>query len=446
MSYKAIITTIQIKPCPGSDNIELAVVETGEQVVVGKGLYKTGSKAVYCPEGGCLSQEYCFNNSEYRKNEGVNKDPEKFGFFDEKRRVKIIKLRKEVSNGYISPFEAFNWLGQSAIDELNSLPIGTELDTITSANHQFCEKYFTRATRERMAGKPGERKVRFSISGFDRHFDTSRLERHYNALPDNAVFYISTKIHSTSGRTGFLPCTYSKPPTTWYDKVYHKFMGLIGHRQTTDVKENLLVSGSRNVDFNPLIESSSDGYRARATECFRGKLAVGETVFYELCYTGSGGGGGGAIQNASVNKHEEFGKEIAKKYGEHIEYTYGVEPGEIKIFVYRMTQQVEGGKTIELSWNQVLRRIQEMRDEHIVPVPFVGPFCNKSEISQRVKDYIGDGKDALGPHPIEGIVLRVEHPMVPVNMSCLKQKTDLFNYLENGSRNLDSFVDPEEIS
>ena len=90
MSYKAIITTIQINPCPGSDRIELAVVETGEQIVVGKGLYQNGSKAVYCPEGGALSQEYCFNNSEYRKNEGVNKDPEKFGFFDEKRRIKII--------------------------------------------------------------------------------------------------------------------------------------------------------------------------------------------------------------------------------------------------------------------------------------------------------------------------------------------------------------------
>lgn len=441
MSYKAIITTIQINPCPGSDRIELAVVETGEQIVVGKGLYQNGSKAVYCAEGGCLSQEYCFNNSEYRKNEGVNKDPEKFGFFDEKRRIKIIKLRKQVSNGYLIPFEAFNWLGQSAIDELDSYPIGFELDTI--AGHQFCEKYFTRATRERMAGKPVEPKQRFSISGFDKHFDTSRLERHYNALPDNAVFYISTKVHATSGRTGLLPCSYSKPPTTWHGKLYNKFMNLIGHRQSTDVKENFLVSGSRNVDYNPLVELKGDNYRTRATDCFRGKLHLGEVCYYELCYTGSGGG---AIQNASVNRAEEFGKEIAKKYGEHIEYTYGVEPGEIKCFVYRMTQQVDGGKAIELSWTQILKRIQEMRDEHIVPVPFVGPFCDKSEISQRIKDYIGDGKDKLGDHPIEGVVVRVEHPLVPTNMSLLKFKSPEFCYLEGIARNNEAFVDPEEIS
>jgi len=441
MSYKAIITTIQIKPHSNADKLELAVVETGEQVVVGKGIHKSGDRVVYFSEGGQLSPEYVSNNNEYRKNEGVNKDPEKFGFFDEKRRVKIIKLRKEVSNGYVSPFTAFSWLGQSAIDELNSLPIGTELDTV--ASHQFCEKYFTRATRERMAGKPGEPKQRFSISGFDKHFDTSRLERHYNALPDNAVFYISEKIHATSGRTGLLPCSYSRPPTTWYGKLYNKFMNLIGHRQSTDVTDTFLISGSRNVDFNPLIEANGDGYRARATRCFEGNLNAGETVFYELCCTGSGGA---AIQNASVNKTEEFGKEIAKKYGEHIEYDYGVAPGEIKCFVYRMTQQVDGGNTLELSWNQVLRRIREMRDEHIVPVPFVGPFCNKSEISQRIKDYIGDGKDKLGNHPIEGCCLRVEHPLVPTNMSILKVKAPEFCYLEGIARNNDAFIDPEEVS
>jgi predicted RNA-binding protein with EMAP domain len=84
MSYKAIITTLVVKPHPNADRLELVVVESGETVVAGKGTYQTGMKAIYCPEGGELSHEYCHHNNEYRENHGINKDPTKFGYFDEK--------------------------------------------------------------------------------------------------------------------------------------------------------------------------------------------------------------------------------------------------------------------------------------------------------------------------------------------------------------------------
>ena len=440
--YKAIITTVNLKIHPTADRLEICTIDSGEQIVVGRGIYKENEKVIFCPEGGCLSHEFVFNNSEYRKGEGINKDPEKFGFFEEKRRVKIIKLRTEISNGYIIRFDAFNWLGPN---NLASLPVGTELDTVVCDNgssHQFCEKYFTKATRERMVGeknKPGEPKVRFSISGFDRHFDTSQLARHIRSLPETAVYYISLKIHATSGRTGYLACSYSNPPTTWYDKAYHKFMGLIGKNQSTDITKYFLVSGTRNTDYNPLKEVvDPTNYRHRAQELFRDRLNKDETVYYELCYTQQNGK---AIQHHSVNKKEEFGKEIAKKYGEHIEYDYGVEKGNVVAFIYRMTC----GK-LELSWSQILKRIREMHNENIRPVPFVGPFCNKSEIDQRILDYVGDGKDKLGEHPAEGVVLRIEDPMVPTNMSLLKLKLPTFTYLENGTKDDITFIDEEEIS
>lgn len=437
MAYKAIITTIAIRPHPGADRLELAVIDTGEQVVVGKGNYKDGDRVIYCAEGGQLSPEYCYNNNEYRENHGINKDPGKFGFFDEKCRVKIIKLRGEISNGYLIPFSAFDWLGPN---DLAQLSVGTELDTIN--DHQFCEKYFTRATRERMAGKPGEQKTRCKIEGFEKHFDTSQLARHYKNLPDNAIYYISEKIHATSGRTGYLTCKYNKPLETKWEKLQAWFMNLIGQRQTTETTGNFLVTGTRNTDQNPLVPVYGDGYRQRATELFKDKLRLGETVFYELCYTNKNGG---AVQKTGVNKNEEYGKEVAKAYGQHIEFTYGVPKDQVTIFIYRMTQQIEG-REIELSWNQILRRIREIGHPDVRPVPYSEPFCSKSEIHQRIQEFIGSGKSTLDNHPMEGICLRIEHSQVPKNMSVLKFKTDLFCWLEGIAKNDDNFVDEEEIS
>ncbi len=435
--YKALITTLQIKPHPKADRLELAIIDSGEQVVIGKGTHQNGDKVLYCAEGGQLSEEYCHNNNEYRENHGINKDPGKYGFFDEKRRIKIIQLRGEVSNGYIIPFNAFDWLGPN---DLNSLSVGTEIDTVN--DHVFCEKYFTRATRERMKGIKNSPKSRIKIKGFEKHFDTSQLARHYKSIPENAVFYITEKIHATSGRTGYLTCQYTKPPVTWWEKLHFKFMDLIGKRQTTDIEGDFLVSGSRNVDYNPLQPVEYTNYRNTAQELFRGKLHLGETVFYELCYTGQNNT---AIQNSSINKSEEFGKQITKQYGEHIQYTYGVKPNEVTVFVYRITQQT-GSTCLELSTAQIQKRIREMYEPRIVFVPCGAPFTDKTLIHQKIKTFIGGGQSLLARHPMEGICLRIEHPNVPANMSILKFKTDVFCYLEGIQKNDNNYVDPEEIS
>jgi hypothetical protein len=439
MSYKAIMTTLVVKPHPNADRLELVIIESGETVVAGKGTYTDGMKAIYCPEGGELSHEYCHNNNEYRENHGINKDPAKFGYFDEKRRVKIIKLRGEVSNGYLIPLNAFDFLGTT---DLESIPSGTELDTV--AGHQFCQKYFTKATRERIASANAskEPKKKFLVGGFEKHFDTSQLFRHYKNLPENAVYYISEKIHATSGRTGYLEVVYNQPPVTFKEKAFHWFMDLIGHRQTTDVRQYMLISGSRNVDFDPFKVVIGESYRHRAQQLFEGKLREGETIYYELCYTGQNGG---AVQKSSVPRNEEFGKELARTYGPHIEYTYGVPASGVRVFVYRITQQT-GSHVLELSWAQILRRIRDFHEPDIQPVPSSEPFCNKQEIEQRIKEYIGDGKSKLDNHLMEGICLRIESPVVPQNLSIMKKKTDAFCYLEGISRNDDSYVDAEEVS
>jgi hypothetical protein len=140
-----------------------------------------------------------------------------------------------------------------------------------------------------------------------------------------------------------------------------------------------------------------------------------------------------------------FGKELARVYGPHIEYTYGVPANGVRVFVYRITQQT-GSHVLELSWSQVLKRIREFHETDIQPVPYSEVFCSKAEIEQRIKEFIGDGKSKLDSHLMEGICLRIESPVVPQNLSIMKKKTDAFCYLEGITRNDDNYVDAEEIA
>ena len=46
--YKALITKITVHPHPNADRLELVVLNsTGEQIVSGKGIHKSGDKVVY---------------------------------------------------------------------------------------------------------------------------------------------------------------------------------------------------------------------------------------------------------------------------------------------------------------------------------------------------------------------------------------------------------------
>lgn len=104
-----VVELTDVKPHPNADRLDLAIVD-GWQVVVGRGTWKKGDKALFCEVGGLLpvsTPEFfdaardnvkTFNEIEYAY-------------------IKSIRLRKEISQGYICPVPS----------KFKSKPAGTDL-------------------------------------------------------------------------------------------------------------------------------------------------------------------------------------------------------------------------------------------------------------------------------------------------------------------------------
>ncbi|HCT53805.1 MAG TPA: hypothetical protein DF712_15245, partial [Balneola sp.] len=195
MTYKSIITTIQLRPHPNADKLQLADV-VGHQLICDSELYSNGDTVIFFPEGGQLTDAVCFHNNLYREGKGTNKNPERFGYFDSSRRIRSIKLRGEISEGFMLKIENFEFTGAN----LSGLRPGMQLDELGGV--ALCKKYETRATRQARAKAGGTAKK--DINLFAKVGDTPKFRYLMNTIPEGAVLTISEKIHGTSGRTGYI--------------------------------------------------------------------------------------------------------------------------------------------------------------------------------------------------------------------------------------------------
>lgn len=437
MAYEAIICKASIKAHPNADRLKLVMLN-GYQVVSGADI-KEGDLLCYFNADGQLSEEFVFENSEYREGKGINKDPMKFGLFDSNRRVKSIKLRSEVSEGYCVPLTCLSWTGY----DVSKFKEG---DTFTELNGKLvCEKYYSPATREYIKGanNPKDKSHRFELPDFPLHYDTAQLRNYINRIPVGAVIHFSLKVHGTSGRTTKQLVAQQLPnwqvkfnsAIDWLSK-YQPIRNVIKSYKLSD-NQPMLVSGTRNTTLNPF-RPYKDSYRKTAEDLFHG-LRLGETAYYEIAGYSDGGN--------PLFSHGIEDKELKKKYGPRMLYTYGVEKGKQRIFIYRMTQQITGcGEPIELSFDQVERRANQLGIDTVLELREPMIFSDKESLMAEVAR-LSDGPDLIDPsHVREGLVLRVEHPNIPVAHRALKSKGKTFTMLESGSKDDDSAVDLEEIS
>lgn len=470
MGYKALVAKAHLSPHPNADKLKLVNIN-GYQVVTGANLQE-GQLVVFFPEGGQLSHEFVFENSEYRAGKGTNKDPEKTGLFEANRRVKTIRLRGQASEGYCVPVENLAFVGS-----LKGLTEGT---TFTEINgHVICEKYIPQATREAIANRTkGDRQV-FTVEGFEKHFDTEQLRLFINRIPEGAILYFTEKLHGTSGRTGYVkaPTELTKWQSRWND-FWHSFSGLVTRLWSLlyiiGIQPKLFkplltwqtISGSRNVTYRPG-RSYGDSYREQAESLFRDKLLKGETIFYEIVgYTESGNPLFSHGLGDRKDKDDVCGG-LRKTYDtDRMEYSYGSEPKEHRVFVYRITMTNEDGEVTELPWSQVKARCAQLGVQRVPQIgePLVygymhqiavwcdacgqleGKDSQKEILLELAKVYSGGVSTLDKRHIREGICLRVEHPEVPPERSILKYKGFEFCHLEGIAKNDDKYVDVEEVS
>jgi len=431
MSYEAIICKItNIQKHPNADRLNIGVA-SGYNIIVSKDI-KEGTLGIFFPTDGQLSDRMCHENNLFRHSH-LNKDTTKQGFFEDKKRIKTLILRRAKSEGFWAPLSILEWTEA----DLTTLKAG---DLISELNGQsICNKYFTKATRKAQGNNKAKtsknslRKAQFI--DFKEHWHTTKLRLMINFIPEKAILSITEKLHGTSGRTGLIA---PKEKKTWRTK----FLSLIGVNKAPKYQ---YVSGSRKV----VLDTNRPENGFYKDTSFRKEihdsitkigLSPGETIYYEIVgYTDQ--------RSPIMGEHGLTDPKLIKKYGKKMIYSYGCEQDSqipYSIYIYRITHVLADGSIHEVPYHQVIFRCKELGLNY-VPVlkqPFV--YNNNKEELLGLCERLSQGNSTLdSKHIKEGVVVRVEAPGIDTHY---KYKGFHFCELEGIMKNNDNYVDLEEVN
>lgn len=460
--YSALVFQANnIKKHPNADKLYIVQVN-GYQIITGSNI-QPGQMMVFFEAGGQISEEYLAKNNEFRpkylKNanqQGVNVEEAVSlpgGFFEESRRVRPIKLRGMRSDGYIVPVSTFEYLGV----DTSAFKPGMLFNSL--AGKTICEKYVSPATRQAQERLKAQGvKVRdYGLDMFHKHFDTAKLRRHLGELPEVSNVVITEKLHGSSGRTGSV---LADDQDRWYERAA-KHLGLRLNKRrvwkTVTGTRRVVRYMGENLDLRPDLNAEDHDTRVEIHKMLDGALHQGETLYYEIVGHWSNGS---PIFTHGVKKEQ---KDLRKRYkhslGEsmRMDYTYGTEPGQYQMYVYRITRTNQQGHSVDLDWNQIQRRCSEL-GLRTVPQVGVGTVYRKpGNEFEILRHETGEREDFLkqieimstGPstldnrHIMEGVCIRVVSSALD---KTYKFKSADFCELESIAYTGDNYVDIEDVN
>jgi hypothetical protein len=436
--YQAVVTRVFTRPLEGADNIQLGTC-LGNQIIVGKDV-ADGTLGIFFPCDGQLSEGYCEANNLIRAEvftvdavtgETVKKNLG--GMFEEKRRVKSLKLRGAKSDGYFATLESLAYTGV----DLSTLVEGHQFTEING--HPICGKYYTPATLRAMKGKNPSAKKR-EVPTFPQHIETSQFRFAAGTIPEGSIIYISEKVHGTSGRFGNVPEEIELPKP---GKIKALILKALKQEPVAAKVEYGYLNGTRRT----ILEKKQPGnpgfyqdetFRENVTRNI--SLHKGEIIYFEIA--GFTTNGSPIMQEQDTAKLKD--KTIEKRYGRVMTYRYGCSDNECRIWVYRITRINEDGQYVELPWTQVVSRCRELGLQ-VVPV-IQGPFVyngNQEELRAVVEMHT-EGTSTIDPsHIREGVVVRAESEF---GTFFIKNKSFSFGVLEGFLKEAEEYVDAEEIA
>lgn len=385
MSYTATIVRIDnVQEHPNADRLALTRI-FGSYVVISKET-QIGDLGVYFPSDGQLSYEFVRVNNLFSKVE-LNADPtDKPGYFDTKCRVRAQRFRGVKSDGIWVPY---SYLVKFAPQLSTDSPFQDNDDLTSVFGVELCRKYIPRGRETNPNSQPKQEKKKKTSPMFLEHFDTPHFSRNVLDIlvkkPDIKTFIITEKLHGTSGRICYGLVDEKPTVTEWVNRLVSNSNSLLvnwfpriaswitqkvisaGQTQTTIPQpEYKYLNGSRLVVLKD--EESDNKYHSRgirdyAMSLFRDKLHKGETVYFEI--VGFEPSGAPIMPSAGISP-KEFDKDFIARYGKTMTYSYGCEPSGIlkqqcDVYVYRITFTNEDGVSVDLPWNDVLTRCDEMR-------------------------------------------------------------------------------------
>lgn len=413
-NHKAIICPLRnIRNHPNADRLNIATA-SGYNIITSLDNFD-GQIGLYFSCDLQLSEEFAEKNDLIRRKDdnGVQCG----GMFESNRRVRAQKLRGAISDGFWIPIDSLDFTGADysvlkegeLIDEFGGVPI--------------CNKYVTPATQKSARGSGNQKPSRDKIitNMFKEHLDTSHWVRCEHTISDDTNLIVNLKCHGTSAR-----CCNARvyKNLKWYESLLKRFgfsiedsfyKFLVGSRRVIKTRhENTRKINSRVIHHE-------DDLWEKACEPFRNSLHKNESLFMEIVgYETSG-----KPIMSSVNTKSLKDKAFTKQFGENMTYSYGCQPGQFDIYVYRITTTNEDGISIDYSWDTVKMRCLELGVKY-VPELWRG---KKSELTPELLEELSNGPDVIDPrHWREGVCIREEsnlfHPRI------FKNKNFTFKCLE----------------
>ena len=445
MTGKALICKLgEHIPIEGADRI-VQVNMFGETVITQK-TNEEGTVGLLFDMETALSHEYASKNNMYRHSH-LNEDKTVTGYLEDDRRIRGVRLKGVKCSALFMPLNSIlAMIGKDHTEWNNSL-IGTEINEWDGI--PICEKYIPKATKKAMgSNKEGRVSVNL-VPTFKEHIDTDQWGRNMHKIEEGNLVIVTEKFHGTSGRCGYLrtikKTTLRQRIAGWlgtgrWMKSYNTYKFVVGSRRV--VKS---IGGQEHGNKQHFYEE--DLWTKVSKEHFEGKLKKGETVYFEIVgYTPSGELIMPSVSNKKLEKFmdkKEY-KEFISRYGETTTFSYGCTKDDpYKVFIYRITLTNEDGDSVDLSWDQVKRRSEQLNVPH-VPELFKGLMKDRSDVVEleSVVNYDTDDQSKLFPEHIrEGVCIRIENgSMVPL---ILKNKSFIFKVLEGIIKDSD-VVDLEE--
>ena len=199
-----IISVTNLVSHPNADRLQIMNID-GKKIITDMST-KVGDIRILFTLESQLNSDYLSKNNDYRPNLNLNSEPQfnhatnpgtkSGGFFEAKNRIKAIKLRGILSEGYVVPVETLNFmLSEKEIDEIKN-SIGEEFDSVRDL--LLVQKYVVKESRQQgLGGVKGKKANESKIipEQFRFHYDTPQLSKNMFKVEPNSFITISDKWH-----------------------------------------------------------------------------------------------------------------------------------------------------------------------------------------------------------------------------------------------------------
>lgn len=418
MAYFGLVTKIQnVRKDPNSDRLYLADC-FNEGVIVGPDM-KTGDLVLYLPTDGQIDRWFGDEFNLFRKNrDGTTQG----GYLEDNGHVRAIKLRGNQSSGIViaisKVYDFFGNQGWQDGDKVNSIN-----------GKEFCRKYIPKrqkgaATIPKTSYK-GRKAEGVIYPEFFMHSDTEQLAYNFDKFRPGDQLNMTLKMHGTSQRS---MNTYAQLPRGFFRRLFNM----------KPKTEQRYVLGTRRcvVTENSQGYYGNDQFRMPHHERLKALLEPGMEVFYEVVgYYGPNETETimGIGDNTKIND-----KALVKQFGKRTVFSYGCEPGQSEMYIYRITSQ-----NGEKEWTP--REITEWCAKNgfnRVPVIEDFEFTTVEDLQNRINAYFEDLVDPIGKtHVKEGVVIRIVNRRT---FTAFKSKTYEFKVLEGIIKETSDAPDMEE--